>query len=187
MRITDDRYSRHRRCLDLAWRLIQLEARTRTISQWTQLSGHRIRRLCKSYASSRNGLTRHRGMSPYKLELILSSPQSRCEAAIFAGICRTLHLLPEQKPEDVERMLPSVDRGELVCDAYEWFRCEVPNTRITIEHAFLLLNELARGEEVQLGTCKTCAGVILVDRFSLGRLECVFCSTGIEDVQRELA
>lgn len=189
MRITDDRYSQHRRCLDLAWRMITLEARTRTISRWTGLSGHRIRALYKSYAGSGKDkrVARHRGMAPYKLETILASPQLRCEAAIFAGICRSIRALPERTLEDVEHMLPSLERGELLCEAYEWFRNEVPNTKLTFEHGLLLISELARGQEVRLGTCQSCGGVILLDRLSLGRLECVFCTTGIEEEQRRTA
>lgn len=180
MRITEDRYSQHRRSLDLAWRLITHEARTRTISRWTQLSGHRIRQLYKSYSSKQHKrVTRHRGMSPYRLETILSSPRLRCEGAMFAAICRSLHALPREQLSDPDSALPSVERGEILCEAYEWFCFDVPDTRLTFEHGLLLINELARGELVRLGTCRRCHGVILLDRLSTGRLQCVFCSTAI--------
>jgi hypothetical protein len=185
MRITEDRYSQHRRSLDLAWRLIGHEVRTSTISRWTQLSGHRIRALYKSYSvNQRERLTRHRGMSPYKLESILSSPKLRCEAAMFAAICRFLHALPKAPLSNPEQVLPSIERGELLCDAYEWFRFDVPETRLTFEQTLLLVNELARGELVQLATCRTCRGVILKDRLSTGRLQCVFCSPAPETAER---
>ena len=181
MRITEDRYSQHRRSLDLAWRLIKHEARTRTISQWTQLSGHRIRQLYKSYSSKQQKrVTRHRGMSPYKLETVLSSPRVRCEGAMLAAICRSLRVLPHGRLVEPERALPSVDRGELLCEAYEWFTFHVPDTRLTLEHGLLLLNELARGELIQLGACRKCGGVILLDRLSTGRLQCVFCSIRLD-------
>ena len=180
MRITEDRYSQHRRSLDLAWRLIRHEARTRTICQWTQLSGHRIRQLYKSYSSKQQQrVTRHRGMSPYKLEIILSSPRFRCEGAMFAAICRSLHVLPQERLSDPDSALPSVERGELLCRAYEWFCFDVPDTRLTLEHGLLLINELARGELVRLGACCVCRGVILLDRLSTGRLRCVFCSSSV--------
>jgi hypothetical protein len=183
MRITEDRYSQHRRSLDLAWRLIKHEARTRTISRWTQLSGHRIRQLYKSYSwKQHKRVTRHRGMSPYRLEMILSSPRSRFEAALFAAICRSLQVLPTGQLSDPERVLPGVERGELLCEAFEWFRFDVPDTKLTIEHGLLVISELARGELIHLGACRTCRGVILVDRLSTGRLECVFCSTKVESV-----
>jgi len=180
MRITEDRYSQHRRSLDLAWRLIGHEARTRTISRWTQLSGHRIRALYKSYSSQQpKRVIRHRGMSPYKLESILNSPKLRCEGAMLAAICRFLNVLPQGPQKDPERTLPNVERGELLCQAYEWFRFDVSDTRLTFEHALLLVNELARGELVSLGKCRTCQGVILRDRLSTRRLQCVYCSTGL--------
>jgi hypothetical protein len=181
MRITEDRYSQHRRSLDLAWRLIKLEARTRTISRWTQLSGHRIRALYKSYSSKQHTVvTRHRGMSPYKLEAILSSPKLRCEGAMLTAICRFLHVLPPGTLSDPDRALPSIERGELLCEAYDWFRFDVPDMRLTFEHSLLLINELARGELLQFGACRTCRGIILLDRLSTGRRECVFCSTRVE-------
>lgn len=184
MRITEDRYSQHRRSLDLAWRLIKHEARTRTISQWTQLSGHRIRQLYKSYSSKQHQrVTRHRGMSPYKLESILSSPRLRCEGAMLAAICRSLHVLPHGRLIEPERALPSVDRGELLCEAYEWFTFDVPDTRLTLEHGLLLINQLARGELVRLGACRTCRGVILLDCLSTGRRQCVFCSTRLDNIE----
>jgi len=184
MRITEDRYNQHRRSLDLAWRLIKHEARTRTISQWTQLSGHRIRQLYKSYSSKQHKrVTRHRGMSPYKLETILSSPRLRCEGAMLAAICRSLHVLPRGRLIDPEHALPCVDRGELLCEAYEWFTFDVPGTRLTLEHGLLLINQLARGELIRLGACRTCRGVILLDRLSTGRLQCVFCSTRIDSIE----
>jgi hypothetical protein len=58
--------------------------------------------------------------------------------------------------------------------------CMRTRTRLTFEHALLLINELARGELLQLGACRTCRGVILLDRLSTGRRECVFCSTRVE-------
>ena len=49
MRITDSRYDRDRLRLSLAYRLIALEARTRTIRLATQLSDDRIRRMYRDY------------------------------------------------------------------------------------------------------------------------------------------
>jgi hypothetical protein len=45
MRISDDRYSRERLCLDLALRFLRHEARTQTIRTWTGLTDDRIRKL----------------------------------------------------------------------------------------------------------------------------------------------
>lgn len=123
-------------------------------------------------------------MSPYKLEWILNSPKLRCEGAMLGAICRYLNISPQIRMADPERALPSIERGELLCEAYEWFRFDVPDTRLTFEHALLLVNELARGELVLLGRCQTCRGVILLDRLSTRRLHCVFCSTGLRGDDR---
>jgi hypothetical protein len=149
------------------------------------LSGHRIRQLYKSYSTKQHKrVTRHRGMSPYKLEMIVSSPRLRCEGAMFAAICRSLEVLPENRLDDPEQTLPGIERGELLCKAFEWFCFDVPDTKLTLEHGLLLINELARGELIRLGVCRTCRGVILLDRLSNGRLECVFCSMKLDNVER---
>ena len=45
MRISEDRYSRERLCLQLALRFLGHEARTQTIRAWTGLSDDRIRKV----------------------------------------------------------------------------------------------------------------------------------------------
>jgi hypothetical protein len=45
MRISEDRYSRERLCLQLALRFLEHEARTQTIRAWTGLSDDRIRKV----------------------------------------------------------------------------------------------------------------------------------------------
>ncbi|WP_161828728.1 hypothetical protein [Steroidobacter agaridevorans] len=188
MRIIDDRYMQHRRRLDLAWRLIQYEVRTRTISNWTQLAPHRIRALYRSYATQDHGaVKRRRGVSPYRLEIILDSTRLRLEAAIFAALCRSLDLLPTERVSQPERDLPNLDRGELLCDAYAWFRVEIPPAKITLEQGLLVLNELARGEQIELASCRSCGGVILSDRLSHGRSECAFCSRTERDQTESVA
>lgn len=177
MRIIDDRYMQHRRRLDLAWRLIQYEVRTRTISTWTQLAAHRIRALYRSYATQDHAtVKRRRGLSPYRLDIVLSSTRLRLEAAIFAGLCKSLDVLPKESLHEPERSLPTLDRGELLCNAYAWFRVEIPSAKLTLEQGLLVLNELARGEHINLASCRSCGGVILSDRLSHGRLECAFCA-----------
>lgn len=177
MRIIDDRYMQHRRRLDLAWRLIQYEVRTRIISIWTQLAAHRIRALYNSYMPQYDAVVkRRRGLSPYRLETILDSTRLRLEAAIFSALCRSLDVLPKETLRHPEHSLPSLERGELLCEAYAWFRIDVPTAKLSLEQGLLVLNELARGELIELAGCRSCGGVILSDRLSHGRLECAFCA-----------
>lgn len=177
MRIIDDRYMQHRRRLDLAWRLIQYEVRTRTISIWTQLAAHRIRALYNSYTPQHNAaVKRRRGLSPYRLETILDSTRLRLEAAIFSALCKSLGMLPKETLHQPEHSLPGLERGELLCDTYAWFRLDLPAAKLSLEQGLLVLNELARGEQIQLASCRCCGGVILSDRLSYNRLDCLFCA-----------
>jgi hypothetical protein len=138
VRIIDDRYMQHRRRLDLAWRLIQYEVRTRTISIWTQLAGHRIRALYKSYTPESNAdVKRRRGLSPYRLEIILDSTRLRLEAAIFSALCKSIDVLPKEILRQPERSLPNLERGELLCEAYAWFRFEVPTAKFEPRRAVI--------------------------------------------------
>lgn len=122
------------------------------------------------------GCQRRRGLSPYRLETILDSTRLRLEAAIFSALCKSLDVLPKETLRHPERSLPSLERGELLCEAYAWFRIEVPTAKLSLEQGLLVLNELARGEQIELAGCRSCSGVILSDRVSHGRLECVFCA-----------
>jgi hypothetical protein len=127
MRIIDDRYMQHRRRPDLAWRLIQYEVRTRIISAWTQLAAHRIRALHKSYTTQSNADVKRRcGLSPYRLEIILDSTRLRFEAAMFTALCESLDVLPKETLHHPGRSLPSLERGELLCEAYARFRTDIP-------------------------------------------------------------
>src|ERR1700722_1536000 len=90
MQISDDRYRRHRRAFDLAWRMIGHGARTNTIARWTGLAERRIRRLQRSYGVETAGAApkRPRGRSPYRVELLLRAPRMRKEAVALARLCR---------------------------------------------------------------------------------------------------
>ena len=48
--------------------------------------------------------------------------------------------------------------------------------KLSLEQGLLVLNELARGEQIELAGCRSCSGVIVSDRLSHGRLECAFCT-----------
>ena len=74
-------------------------------------------------------------------------------------------------PEDIisAKTFPSVHRGELVCVAYEAYYAayagyiELP---IDFEHAILLATALAQRDEVDLGRCGDCGGMLLIYRLA---------------------
>lgn len=177
MRISDDRYSRDRQKYDLALRFIQHEARTRTIRTWTGLTDDRIRKLYRSYATGDDGqaVIRHRGKSPQQAAYFVRTPHMRQETAVFASMCYLLGVMPQGPLGDVQRLLPGMQRGEALCEAFETYRRLVPAPRISFEHAVFLVTALARGEELRAAHCADCAGLIVVDRLATRMRRCLAC------------
>jgi hypothetical protein len=177
MRISDDRYSRDRLRIDLAMRLIRHEARTRTIRLWTGLTDDRIRKLYRSYLVDADGprVVRHRGKSPQQTGFFTRSDGVRQDAAALATLMQIYGALPRQRIADAARVLPNAQRGELLCGAYESFRNVHPGSRITFEHAAFLLVTLARGDELRLEPCPSCASPGIVDLLAMRASLCGPC------------
>jgi hypothetical protein len=177
MRVSDARYSRDRLRFDLALRFIQHEARTSTIRQWTGLTDDRIRKLFRTYVieDGGEGLVRHRGKSPQQIAYFTRSPHMRQEAAVLASVCYMLGVMPTSRVADARRMLPGVQRGEALCEAFEIYCQLVTTPRISFEHAVFLVTALARGDELHATPCATCQGLILVDRGASPRRHCFAC------------
>ena len=177
MRISDDRYSRDRLRLDLALRFMRHEARTHTIRKWTGLTDDRIRKLYRAYLTETPGqVARHRGKSPGQACFFIRTSRVQQEAAVLASLFCLLGVMPCTVVVDAEHPLPGVARGERLCQAFEAYMTLVPATQITFEHAVLLVNELARGEELQLGACTACGGLVVVDGLALRDIQCGRCA-----------
>ena len=185
MRISDDRYTRDRLRLDLALRLIQHEARTCTIRQWTGLSDDRIRKLYRSYVADCEArpVARHRGKSPRQTAFFFRSTELHFEALQLASLylihgllCATLQGLESRY------RIGSVESGLLLCRVYETYVDLHAPAHISFEHAWFLLWALARHDELALSRCEFCGGVKLCDLLARRRYPCVNCSgpTGID-------
>jgi hypothetical protein len=175
VRISDDRYSRDLRRLQLAWRLLQLDARTATVRRWTNLSMYRVRALYRTYARSGKCKPRLHGSSPRTIGFFWRSARLRSEAAVLAGFFRIFGALPGYTATDASDWAPSLGAGELLCRALEQFQALVPDSPITIEYAILLWSLLIRGAEVSIACCERCHVLILIDRLAVGRRLCGFC------------
>lgn len=178
MRLTDHRYSRDRLRHDLALRFIQHEARTQTIRSWTGLSDDRIRKLYRSYAIADDGapVTRHRGKSPQQASFFTRNPRLQSESATCASLFSLYGVLPSHSSSDTRRQIPGIVRGSLLCRAYEAFRCLLPTTAISFEHAVFLATALARGDELQLLRCQECAAINVIDALALRSPACGCCA-----------
>ena len=189
MRVSDDRYTRDRRKIDLALRLIRHEARTLTIRQWTGLSDDRIRKLYKSYClnGAAPAVTRHRGKSPRQAAFFFKNSELKFQAAQLASLY-LMHGLVLAGSTGIASgyRLGSLDSGTLLCRAYETYRHLHAPADISFEHAWFLLAALARRDEVGIMRCRSCGGVQLRDLLARHRHACGNCTdaAGIQGALR---
>jgi hypothetical protein len=177
MRISEDRYSRERLCLQLALRFLEHEARTQTIRAWTGLSDDRIRKLYRSYMTrAPRYVPRHRGKSPHQIAYFARSLRVQQETVWLASLLSLAGVIPAEPSTDGSNPTPSVARGELLCQAFETYRAMVPSAQISFEHAVFLATTLSRGEQLRLGACADCGSLIVTERFPIREKRCLQCS-----------
>ena len=177
MRISDDRYSRERMSLDLALRFLRHEARTQTIRTWTGLTDDRIRNLYRSYMSQGGRFVpRHRGKSPHQIAYFTRSARIQWETAQLASLLSLLSVIPAQPSPQTASALPTVGRGEKLCYAFETYQMTLPGAQISFEHTVFLAMELARGDQLRLGGCRECGGLLVIERFPRRERRCQYCT-----------
>jgi hypothetical protein len=177
MRVLDDRYSRDWVRLDLALRFLMHEARTQTICVWTGLTQDRIRNLYRDYMSgAASRVPRHRGKSPQTIGYFTRSLRVQQETAVVAGLLCLNGVMPHPASEDVDKPVPGLARGALLCDAFEAYRTYVPSAQISFEHTIFLTTVLARGDQLRLATCGECGSLVVVERFPIREPRCLHCS-----------
>jgi Flagellar transcriptional activator (FlhC) len=178
MRVSDQRYDRDRKRLDLALRMIQHEARTCTIRVWTGVSDDRIRKLYRSYilGGGPDAVRRHRGKSPRQVGYFFRTPDISFQAGQLASIYLLYGLLAARAGRLEGRYRPGVlESCDLLCSAYETYaRLHVP-AQISFEHACFLLIALTRQNEIVIGRCTDCGGASVVDLMDGGTNRCAVC------------
>jgi hypothetical protein len=174
MRLFDNRYEPHRRKYTLAISMIERGARIRTVTQWTGLSKYCVQNLTRSYGS-KTRIPCNRGRSPSKLAYFLKSLDVARESAALAYIALQYQAIPTGVVPDARTSLPGIERGEHVMDAFEVYRDLLPNARISLEHAILLIIELAERSALILARCRSCHDVMVADRLALHQELCPLC------------
>jgi hypothetical protein len=177
MRISEDRYDRDRQRLELALRFLTHEARTQTIRAWTGLSDDRIRKLYRSYLGrAACYVPRHRGKSPHQAAYFTRSLRIQQETAVLASFFALAGLVPAEPSAAAGAALPDIVRGDSLCTAFETYTTMVPTASISFEYAVFLAACLARGDQLRLGRCSDCGGLIVVERFPIREKRCHHCS-----------
>jgi hypothetical protein len=185
MRVTDDRYSRDLQRHALALRMLALEARTQTVCQWTGLNPDRVRQLLKSYAKDQGmpAKSRQRGPSPHQVYRYIKTGPERSEAAALVSLCLALRVIPAQRMKNPRKELPTLQRGERLCKAFEMYIGIVPQPTITYELAVLLVTAVVESVDVWMTRCEDCRGVILVSPYSCEAERCTHCGTELASSQ----
>jgi hypothetical protein len=175
MRISEDRYSRDLRRLNLAERFLRHEVRTQWICAWTGLSHHRVRNLYRSYDKSSGAVSRHRGPSPNRLATYLRSPALRAEASAIGGLARVFEVVPPKPAPNAWRDRANVEAGERLCAVFELYQQIVPQSRFTMDQFIRLAIALTQGGYLEMGHCTSCHGALLVERLVPSRRLCLAC------------
>lgn len=178
MRIVNRRYRRDIARYTLATEMVRLGARTRTIRQWTGLSGKLVRALYSSYLREEapKGAVRPRGPPPRQASSFLRTSKLRGEAAALAGLCGHLNLIPSRPVANAHLEIPGIERGERLCRAFELYQSLVGHTDLTLDHAVQLILALAQGTELRLRQCAHCGGAMIVDPQGPQQRVCTYCS-----------
>lgn len=172
MRISNHRYSRDRGRYDLAYGMLQLGARPKTVTAWTQLTQYQIRNVADEYGEL---LARHRGRPPKSIAWFWREGRRQQEGAILASLFILAKVVPRGATQDEDYPWRSVASGMRVCAVYQDYARMVPGSRISFEYSLLLIKELVRGDAATLGCCAECKGAMLVDPLSAPPHTCVSC------------
>jgi hypothetical protein len=177
MRFSEERYQRDMRRLALARRMAHLEARTRTIVEWTGLTRLRVRAVCRNELGecAEAVAIRSRGPVPKQIFKFMNSPAARSEAGALAASCQLHGVFPVDKGDAAVKRLPSVERGDRLCAAYEGYLAHVPEPRYRFEQAVLLVKALVRADEIVIGQCFSCQSVLVTERLARGAQYCAVC------------
>ena len=185
MRISEDRYDRDRQRLELALRFLTHEARTQTIRVWTGLSDDRIRKLYRSYLGrAACYVPRHRGKSPHQAAYFTRSLRIQQETAVLASFFALTGLVPGEPSAAAATALPDISRGNCLCAAFESYATLVPTASISFEYAVFLADCLARGDQLRLGRCCECGGMLVVERFPIRERRCQHCAAAHSRTER---
>jgi hypothetical protein len=154
--------------------MIEHGARIGTVTHWTGLSKYRIQTLSQSYESATR-TRRKRGESPSQPAYFLKSLTLARESMALTYIALQMHAIPETRVPDARRSLPGIVRGERLMSAFEVYRALLPEGLISLEHAVLLIIELAERRTLILAHCRLCNDVMVTDRLGPRQELCPFC------------
>ena len=98
------------------------------------------------------------------------------ETAQLASLLSLLNVIPPTSGAEVAGSLPGINRGERLCYAFETYRTAIPDAHISFEHAVFLATALTRGDQLRIGGCAECGGLVVLERFPIRERRCYRCT-----------
>ena len=127
---------------------------------------------------------RHRGKSPHQAAYFTRSLRIQQQTAVLASYFALAGLVPAEPSAAAGAALPDIARGGLLCTAFETYATLVPTAAISFEYAVFLAECLARGDQLRLGRCCECGGMIVVERFPIRDRCCQHCTAARSEAVR---
>jgi hypothetical protein len=171
--VTDDRLGGYFRRYQLALRMMAHGARSQTVCAWSGLTRDQLVTQRQRWGFDRD--ERRRGPAPTALRVFFKSKRHRGEAALFASMCRIVGATSARTGQAAAECLPSLENGELLCEALEAFREWRPEAELKFEHAVLLAVGIVEATAVALAQCCDCSAAMLVDRQGPNQSTCEHC------------
>ena len=172
--VTDDTIGRFFRRYQLAFRMVSHGARTQTVCEWSGLTRDQLVTLRRRWGFDPD--ERRRGPAPTTFHPFFKSERHSSEAALFACICQIVGATTARTGEEAAQQLPSLETGELLCEAFEAYKKWAPHARLEFEHAVLLAGGVVHGKTVALRHCSDCRSAVLIDRMGAHHTACGLCN-----------
>jgi hypothetical protein len=106
------------------------------------------------------------------------------EAAVLASFFALAGLVPAEPCAAAGAALPDIPHGDSLCTAFETYATLIPAAAISFEYAVFLAECLARGDQLRLGKCCDCGGMIVVERFPIREKRCQHCTAARRETDR---
>jgi len=148
-------------------------ARTQTVISWSGLTRDQLVTQRRRWGFEPDD--RQRGPAPRAFHVFFKSRRHRSEATLFASICQIMGAMPPREGEQAVKRLPSLENGELLCEALEAFQEWEPATDLDFERAVLLASGVVHAEQVRLRKCSDCHAATLVEGTRSVYANCGFC------------
>lgn len=174
--VTDDQIGVYFRRRQLGLRLLSHGARPHTVRAWTGLTRDQLTTLRRRWAIAEDDW--RPGPSSSSFQIFFETAAAAAFAALFVSLCQLLGVLPSGRGPQAAKRLPSLERGERLCQTFEILKTWDPTSNLTFEQAVLLAVGATDASTIELRTCAGCDRAQLVNRLVPHTSGCTQCPRG---------